>query len=145
MRLREAKLFKKEDIRRYRLVLKLRNQKVFAFRRFEFLVEWDPSSLLQSDRYEGTLPLHWVSFEPFRSIFDAGIRYFPNKKGIHLLFRKDNCGNTPFQDACTSFKRKEVIDVIVDALARYSNFGTPLNLSESLFVGAIDENIHLDG
>ena len=56
----------------------------------------------------GYLPLHRApqyEYEPmkrlkFRSVFDAGMKYFMYQNGITLLFRKNHFGPTPFQYAC---------------------------------------------
>jgi len=52
-------------------------------------------------------------------------------------------GNTPFQVACTKFKRKDVIDVVEETLARY-NPTTPINTMDALLLAAIDERIRFD-
>jgi hypothetical protein len=58
-KLRQMGLLKKEDIQQYVILEGLWDDPIFAEKRFRFLVEWDPSSLLQlqSDRYEH-IPLH---------------------------------------------------------------------------------------
>jgi hypothetical protein len=120
-------------------------------RRFRFLVEWDSSALLHPDTH-GFVPLHcaagtYSSIREFQLVFEYGIRYYPKKKGIHLLFRKNNKGDTPFQLACKiSQKRDKVTKVVEDTLIRYSssNNTAPLNIREALITAAIDGNIHLD-
>jgi ankyrin repeat protein len=73
----------------------------FAEKRFRFLVEWDPDTLTQADQ-AGWLPIHDATIYPtiqaFQSVFEYGIRYYPNKKGINFLFRQLDNGNTPFLD-----------------------------------------------
>ena len=80
-------------------------------------------------------------------VFEYGIRYYPKKKGISLLFFKRSHGlrRTPFQLACKEFGfgYEEVMKVVEDTLIRYSD--TPINITEALTMAAIDENIHLDG
>merc|ERR1712007_320296 len=75
--------------------------------------------LLLQTNHSGYFPLHYASsnssFQGFRSVFDFGIRYFPSKRGISLLFQKD--------DDCE----------------------TPINSMDALMLAAIDEHIHLDG
>ena len=108
---------KKEDIQRYSLLNKLCFAQRYypAEKRFRFLVEWDPNALTQTDE-DGDLPLHDAVFSiayPIRRlyqhVFEAGIQYFPKKKGIHLFFHKDRNDDTPFQGACKKFGYKEVI------------------------------------
>jgi hypothetical protein len=57
--LRQMGLLKKEDIQSYDLLMKLCVQSVFLRKRSQFLVEWDPTTLLvQTDENNGCLPLH---------------------------------------------------------------------------------------
>jgi hypothetical protein len=82
--------------------MKLCYQSAFQGKRFQFLVEWDPIALIRPDMY-GYVPLHRaaiIAYIPaFHAVFEYGIRYFPKKKGISLLFTKDNYGRTPIQIA----------------------------------------------
>ena len=112
------------------------------------MVEWDPNALTQTDEC-GDLPLHDAVFfidssirRIYQFVFDAGVEYFPKKKGIHLFFRKDRNDDTPFQGACKKFGYKEVMYSIEETLVRYSD--TPINTAEALLSAAIDESIHLD-
>merc|ERR1712032_1621815 len=84
------------------------------------------------------------SCQGVRSVFDFGIRYFPSKIGISLLFQKDEDGDTPFQWACKRFKGNEVTEAVEDTLARYSTT-TSINNVHAWMLAAIDERIHLDG
>ena len=110
-------LFKEEDIREYQLVMELCSDDHFAESRIQFLVQWDLTLLLQTDE-DGWLLLHWAarkSIRGFQAIFDLGIIYYPKKKGINLLFTKDedtDVGGTPFQWACEKHGRDEVMKVI---------------------------------
>jgi len=148
--LRGMDLLKKDDIQEYELVLKLCNHSYFAENQFRFLVEWDPMSLLQSNGNDGWTPLFQVarngsSIQGFQMVFDYVIRYFPYKKGISLLFTKNTFGGTFLRSACEWFYiRKQVLEVVDEVLARYSNT-TPLNIVDALMLAAIDETIHLDG
>ena len=110
------------------------------------MIGLDPSSLIQDDG-SYWLPLYLAasrsSMLGFRSVFEAGIKYFPNKKGISLLFqtsKRYNC--TPFHFACRRFGYEEVMKIVDDTLIRYSD--TPINTTEALIMAAIDKNIHLD-
>ncbi|OEU14838.1 hypothetical protein FRACYDRAFT_241395 [Fragilariopsis cylindrus CCMP1102] len=142
--LRQNGLLKKGDIQTYGLLNELCIQDVTAEKRLQFLVEWDPTVLTHTNTLR-CIPLHIVamySIVRFRLVFEYGIRYYPHKKGICLLFRKDDDDDTPFQLACGKFGYKEVMKGIEDTLARYSD--TPINISEALVMSAIDEDIHLD-
>ena len=150
IQLRRMGLLKKEDIQMYDLVIQLCSQTwYFAEKQFRFLVEWDPSVLINPNRF-GNLPIVHVarstkyhsSIREFQLVFEYGIRYFPKKKGINILFHKNTYGSTPFQYACTTFRCDEVIKIVEETLARYSD--TPLNVIEALLSAAIDENSHLD-
>ena len=124
----------------------LRDGYYFAEKRFRFFVEWDPSVLTRYDE-DGLLPLHYTdvyenAIRGFRSVFDAGIRYFPKKKGISLLFCKGYMNRTPFQYACEEFGYDKVMKVVEDILVRYSDI--PINMADALLSAAIDENVHID-
>jgi hypothetical protein len=144
--LRKMGLLKKKDIIRYDLLdLVCQQYYYFAEKQFQFLVEWDPNSLWKNNR-NGLLPLHHAALhrtmQGFQYVFEYGIRYYPNKKGINLLFQQDTFGCTPFQLACEDHGRDVVMKVIEDTLTRYSD--TPLNIVDALITAAIDENVHLD-
>jgi hypothetical protein len=94
------------------------------------------------------LPLHELSYEysiqEFLFVFELGIRYFPKKKGVQLLFKYDSdgdYGDTPFQFACDTFGYKNVMRVMKQTL---NNSDKPVNTAEALLSAAIDETIHLD-
>ena len=145
VQLRRMGVFKIEDIQRYDLLDRLCGDiSYFADTRFRFLIEWDPSSLTNSSlRW---LPLHHAasksSIRGFGSVFEAGIKYFPNKKGISLLFHSPlHFGPTPFRLACDRFGYDEVMKIVEDTLIRYSD--TPINITEALMMAAMNKNIHL--
>ena len=143
IQLRRMDLFMEEDIQRYDMVHYLCCQDYFAENTFQFLVEWDPSSLLHADE-DGCLPLHyaaWATIQAFRIVFEYVIRYYPHKKGITILFTKNNWGMTPFQQACEKYGKEVVITVIEDTL---NNSVIPLTIAEAVVMAADDENIHLD-
>jgi hypothetical protein len=103
--LRKMGIVKKEDIQKHSMLRRLIcENKVFAEKRFRFLVEWDPTILLQTDKKFGFGLLHFAvdfpTLQVFKSVFEYGIIYYPNKKGISLLFQKNKMGMTPFQMAC---------------------------------------------
>ena len=106
----------------------------------------ESGTLLQIN-YNDQLPFHCAAnktLQSFRIVLDYGIRYFPSRRGISLLFQKDGDGETPIQDACEEFERKDVIGVVEEVVARYSPT-TPINSTDALLLTAIDERIHLDG
>jgi hypothetical protein len=147
IQLRKLGLLKKEDIQRYGLLHRLCRYGYFAEKRFRFLVEWDPTLLIQTEEYSQNLPFYCIidyysTIQRFLSVFEAGIKYFPNTKGITLLFHKNYEGYTPFQRACVKFGYNKVMEVVDDTLVRYSE--TPVNVAEALLPAAIDANIHLD-
>jgi hypothetical protein len=155
-KLRQMGLLKKEDIQKYGLLVKLCCQGVLAEKRLRFLIEWDPTALIQpiccqsSRLYDSSLlyiaTLLEGSMQTFRIVFEYGIRYYPNRKGISLLFKKNCVNETPFQSACESYGRNEVMRIIEEILIRYSSSdnSTPLNVAEALIIAAIDEHVHLD-
>jgi hypothetical protein len=140
MQLRKLGLLKKEDIQRYDLLHYLCRGDYFTEKRLRFLVEWDPNALTQAGIF-GQVPLDLVgSIQGFQVVFEYGIRYFPKKKGISLLFHKPNSLLTTFQYACSCEKVKKIIE---DTLARHSS--TPINSADALLSAAFDETVHLDG
>ncbi|OEU07581.1 hypothetical protein FRACYDRAFT_251003 [Fragilariopsis cylindrus CCMP1102] len=162
IQLRKLGLLKKEDIQRYDLLHNLCNGKsysaekryhYFAENRFKFLVEWDPSALTQT-YHDGQLPMHHAIFsiQGFRLVFAAGIHYYPKKKGISLLFRKDDHDKTSFQYACRDFGYQTVVKVIEETVVDHHHFNDdldddadgPYNIVNALITAAVDEDIHLD-
>jgi hypothetical protein len=147
--LRQMGCFMKEDIQRYDLLERLScHQRVFPEKRFRFLVEWDPTLLLQPNG-SGFLLLHHVAYcgstiRGFQVLFEYGILYYPKKKGITLLFKKNYRNETPFQVACSRYGRKVVMKIIEDTLIRDSSCPDNSPLPDALITAAIDENIHLD-
>ena len=159
IQLRQMDLLKKEDIQRYELLDRLCGhscyfaESYFAEKRFQFLVEWDPSALTRiSDRgwphLNSAIYPFGATIRTFQLIFDAGIKYFPKQKGIHRLFRQGirqgirTSGKTPFQFFCENFGYEQVMKVIEETLIRYSD--TPINIVDALITAAIDENVHLE-
>jgi len=145
IQLRQIDLFMKEDIREQDLVGCVCEQPYFSENKFQFLVEWDPAALVQPG-YNGCLPLHCAApyLDRLRIVFDYCIRYYPYKKGISLLFTKDDDGDTPFQEAY-SWGKDEVMEIIEEVLARYqSEETTQLNIVDALTIAAIDENVYID-
>ena len=141
VQLQRMGLFKLDDITKYNLVHNLCFQDYFAERRFQFLVEWNPSSLVQTDE-NGCLPLHMCSIiEGFRTVFEYIIRYYPTKKGISSLFTKNNKGETAFQMAFQNYGREVVMRIVEDTL---NNSVIHLNIVEAVVTAAIDGNVHLD-
>jgi hypothetical protein len=144
--LKEIGLMVKEDILRYDLLMRLCQNYYFGKERFRFLVEWDPTALMHTNQQHKCVPLDFaVRASPiaFYVTFDAGIRYFPKKKGISLLFHIDEDDETPFQYACKNYAREKAMKVIEDTLTYYHS-GTPLNIADALLSAAIDDGIHLD-
>ena len=153
VRLRQSDLFKKEDIQRYSLLHELCGQTVyFPEQRFRFLTVMDPLALISIDNDGECLLLHDAaqdSVERFRHVFETGMRYFPHKIGLSLLFRKNHNGETPLELACgkNCKRRNEVMDAVEATLTQYATTTstTPLNIRDALILAAIDERIHLNG
>jgi hypothetical protein len=149
-KLRQMDYLKQEDIKRYGIFHILCQQSVFAEKRFRFLVEWDPTTLVQPVR-RGLVPLHYVAhdlcstMETFQVVFEYSILYYPNKKGINLLFQKNNIGKTPFQMACKKWGQDEVMKTVKNTLIKCRSHNTgPYNVVDAMLTAAIDENVHLD-
>jgi hypothetical protein len=114
------------------------------------LVELDPNRII-------TLIWKWIFTNSLHCIYNfstrgfRGIRNFPEKNGINLLFRKNNNDLASFQCACGVYGRDEAMKVAEeDSLIRQSlssssdNNTLPLNIVDVLVLAAIDEGIHLD-
>ena len=148
-RLKQIALLKKKDIPRYNLVhIMFHPQRYISSRKLRFLIQWDPTVLLQTCEENGRLPLHHTvhrvgTIESFEFVFDFTILYYPIMKGIHFLFQKNNDGDTPLQLACQKYGRDRVMNGVDEVLARYV-IDTPLNNIKALLVAAIDDNIHFD-
>jgi hypothetical protein len=149
IQLRRMGLLKKEDIRRYRLLHRLCHQDYFAENRFRFLVEWDPTALVDPNFFK-SLPLHianaatHTTVQRFRLVFEYGIRYYPKKIGISLLFKIDSFGKTPFQIACSNVDigYEGTMKAIEDSLR--NNTTGPYNVADALITAGIDKYVHLD-
>ena len=142
--LKDTGSFTREDVRNFALLSVLCSQSVFAIRRFKFLIELNPDELGRADR-NGCLPLHYTAVHSsilgFRLVLDAGLRCFPERKGINLLFRKNRNDATPFMLACARHGRERVMEIIDIILVKRSD---KYNTAEALVLAVIDERIDLD-
>jgi hypothetical protein len=153
--LRVLHLLRKEDIKKFCLLQRLCSQSYFAVKRFRFLVDWDPYALtemyndnrdLQSEQISIplNLPIHCAARKStiigFRLVFDAAISYFPKKRGISLLFKKDHKNDWPLRIACdeTRFGLVKSMEAIEASSRIYSS------TVEAIIYAAIDVNIHFD-
>ena len=163
VQLRRSSLFKKEDIQRYHLVHGLCQQTGhFDEERFQFLTNWDPSSLVQLNN-DGDLPLHYAgatqTLGQFQVMIDGYFQYYTKEKVICLLFQKDDYCDTPFQFVC-EFIHKHKTDTLVHDVVEQSlgtaSFSSPtttalssssssLNIGTVLMMAARNDNISLDG
>merc|ERR1712194_463413 len=135
IQLRQMSILKKEDICGHDLLGNLCSGEYFSRNTFQLLVEWDPTSLGQPNASE-SIPLHYTScissIQCFQSVFETGIIYYPLKKGISLLFTKNNKGHTSFQFACETYGRDTAMDVVEETITRYYSEETPLNIVDAL-------------
>ena len=148
VQLRGSGLLKKEDIQRYRL---LHNACVYE-KRFVFLAEWDPSTLLQTE-INGNLPLHFScatqTIRQFRVMLDTYFRNFSKENVIGLLFQKNNHGRTPFWNACKCIHKQNVTNrsvhnAVEEALNTSRSFPS-LDIGKGLEMAVTNNNIALDG
>ena len=142
----------KDDIQEYNLVHGLcKKWNYFAQHRFRFLIEWDPSSLLQTEGDLGTLPIHYVTnnLRSFRVVLDSVIRFYPRWKGINTLFQKSYNGvwRVPFELACDKLTRAAVMNVVEETLVRYTTTNGLVNdnTGNAMILAATDDRISLDG
>ena len=159
VRLRRNGYLVKADVKDYCLLFSTYDDDAyFPMSRFRFLVEWDPTILMDPDRRFGYLPLHEVAqyscIDTFQIVFKYGICYYPNRKGFSLLFKIID-QETIFQIVCGKYGRDKVMKVVEESLLDFqqgsdgnSNSNTnksgPYNVVDALLTAAIDENIHLD-
>ena len=145
----------------------------FSPQRFRFLVDWNPQALLQTTTL-GCLPLHYAAYslQGFRTVLDAGLRYFSQTTtttqrggrgvGIRLLFQKTDGGSTPIKTALHHFQynKQDLMTVIEEILQRYTTTDTVTGndnnnnnnfrrnndaiLDDTILTAAMDESIHLD-
>ena len=152
IRLRRSGYFLKNDIQHYGLVHKVVQYYYFPERRFRFLTEWDPSSLLRTNanNFNG-LPFHCGAHNSriFRLVFDAYVRFYPRWKGINALFTIDNYGYTPFLVACKFFTRIKVLEVVEEVLVQYTTtnglVNTNNNNGNAMILAASDNTIRGEG
>jgi hypothetical protein len=155
MKLKEMGCIKKEDIYDHALLINLcgsRNSNFFSFKRFQFLVECNPTALTHGTKLHKYIPLHFaankIDIHIFRTVLKAGIQYLPMKaQGITLLFRKDDRNETPFYDACKKYGHEETIKAIEETLIDCGcyKYDDTSNTLGAFFLAATDKNIHLDG
>jgi len=149
IQLKQMNLFKKEDVRGQALLFNQRNYagKKFNKNRFRWFVEWDPTSLDTFCRPLRELPLHFAAqnstIQGFRFVFEFYIRYYPKKKGLHLLFTKNVLGRTAFELACDKHPlQHDELRAIVETTL--DNSDQPLNIVDALVTATISERVHLD-
>ena len=144
IRLRRSGYLVENDIQQYNLVHKICLQQQFSVQRFRFLIEWDPSALLQPNAYN-ELPLHLVAddLRSFRVVLDCLFRYYPRWRGTHALFH-NGFNDTPFALACKLFTHTKVMVVVEEILVRYTT-NEFVDYHNALIMSAIDDNISLDG
>lgn len=153
-RLKEAGLLLKEDVEENKLlnILVIYNKSQLPEDIFRVLVDLNPHALTHTSSRDGlfegeSLPLHiaahYSTIKGFRSILISGIRYFPKKKGVGLLFKNDDKGETPFKLACERHGRSEVMEIIESVLIGCSD--KPYNALEVLLSSAVDDEMNIDG
>ncbi|OEU21508.1 hypothetical protein FRACYDRAFT_235135 [Fragilariopsis cylindrus CCMP1102] len=152
-RLKVMGLFKKGDIENQQLLHFFAicvgdDANSFSSEVFQFLVTWDPVQLITAnDDHTRQLPLHHAAYhcslDYFQAVFEAGLRYFPRKMGIYILFQKRRWRYTPFDRACWRYGREKVLKVIESTLIKCS--ANPYDTAEVLFIAATNEDISIDG
>ena len=131
------------------MVHELCKNKAFANQRFRFMTEWCPSSLLQIEDEDGSLPLHWATtaIESFRPVCDAVFHCYPKWRGMLLLHQRNTLQETtlpqtPFQAASEHIGHIAALTIVEETLARYSGTVLP-DLPKVLFLAASEEQIHV--
>ena len=109
-RLRKSGLFRKEDIRRYKLLHLACAPR--AKERFEYLVDWNPKNL-KEHLYEGEPLLHHNSddIDNFAMALKAGMKYYPEDLGL-LFIKNIVAGKTACELVLDKHGKEEVWGVI---------------------------------
>ena len=145
-RLRQKDLFKKEDIREYRLIWNSFCQNIFPEQRFRYLADWDPSVLMIPSSEYGSLPIHYAihsaDIHGFLRVFDAGMQHYPTKIGG--LFHKNSRGETPFQLACEKYGNEKVEKILDDVLLLLLSSNHNNLLLKTLICAAKDKRVHME-
>lgn len=121
-RLRELDLFKKEDIKQYRLLSIVWNDfvaKSIRKKTFEYLVDWDPDALNQRHWHRNETLLHGVGGcdrIPFQMILEAGLKHYPHEIGF--LLHKSDCGESALERAYKRIGEKDAWNAIKDCLEK---------------------------
>ena len=86
--------------------------------RFEYLVSWDPNTLIETRVLNKPL-IHYLSSQVddrrITMALKAGYEYHPNKGG--LLFIEDNNGNIAFDSLCNKKGVEKVMSLLYDILS----------------------------
>jgi hypothetical protein len=121
-KLREMDLFKKEDIKTYRLLSATwEGSRSFRELTFEYLLEWDPDALKECQCMNRTL-LHKTASENvifqnimiFKRTLVAGLKHYPHEIGF--LFHKDDLGESAYTEACKIFGEEGTWDTALGCL-----------------------------
>lgn len=107
-RLRQMDLFKKEDIKKHSFLP--RTCHIATQKRFEYLVDWNPSAL------KTLLLPEIITGSCFEVALEAGLKYFPKELG--LLCKKNSDGETVMEDTYHSLGENEAWHAIKYCLDR---------------------------
>jgi len=112
-KLRESKLFLKEDVSHYQLLYwscypLLKDPSLKD--RFDYFIGWDPEAL-KNTLYAGNPLLQaFVLIENFAMMLKAGMKHYPEHLGF--LFRKNSAGKTACEAAFAKYGKGETFKVI---------------------------------
>ena len=132
-RLREKGFLQKNDIETYNLLwfCSVRDSNYTQNEIFMYLCYYNPDglkpALFQASKQKPSYNID----DGFKEILEAGMRHRRNKFGF--LFHKDIEGKTPFLYACTSFGKRNVMNVINDVLVGDGTEIPPLSSLEDEF------------
>ena len=114
-KLRESKLFLKEDVVQYQLLFW--SCRPSAKERFDYFVAWDPEALEKTEYNDEPL-IHAVinnwSIESFVMVINAGMKHYPEHLGF--LFRKNSDGKTACELAFEKYGKDETFEVIQECI-----------------------------
>ena len=115
-KLRESKLFVKEDVPQHQLLYWSRHPLLKD--RFDYLVALDPEALKKTEyRDEPIFPhaaIRRLGIESFAMILKAGMKHYPEHLGF--LFRKNSDGKTACELAFEKYGKDETFDIIQECI-----------------------------
>ena len=117
-KLRESRLFLKEDVTQYQLLYWSRYPE--SKERFDYVLAWDPEALKKTQFKGNPLLQAFRRIENFATILKAGMKHYPDHLGF--LFQKNTDGKTACQVAFEKYGKDETFKVIQECILSDDNY-----------------------